>query len=104
MQRLLTSGEKRLVSALARAGRIDLPTEWLDQVKVTPMNDGDMGSLRFHSSSAKRMGKQISELKFRDADEVDVIASLNVDETGAPFELDIWKVNFKPLIRIPEHL
>lgn len=104
-KRLLTPSEKRLVRALlARAGRTDLTEEWLDRAEVAPMDDGGMGSLRFYSSRMGRMGKQISELQFRDTDGVDVIASLNADDSGALFELDIWKVNFRPMIRIPDVL
>ena len=38
---------------------------------------------------------------FTDEDGVKVIASLNVDSDGHLFELDIWKTDFSPLLRIP---
>lgn len=65
-----------------------------------------MGSLRLvsndHFYDERRMGSQYSEIKFKDADGVDVIASLNLDEQQLPFELDIWKTDFKSLISIPD--
>lgn len=106
MERLLTAAEKKLILALIKKADFELPPEWLDQAKVSPMDDGGMGSLRFLSPSTslvQKMGKKIAEVRFRDADGVDVIASMNLDKNGIPFELDIWKVNFKPLIRIPGH-
>ncbi|WP_420885213.1 DUF6984 family protein, partial [Candidatus Symbiothrix dinenymphae] len=36
-----------------------------------------------------------------DEDGVDVIASLNIDDTGDLYELDIWKTDFSPLIKLP---
>lgn len=104
-RRSLAADEKRLVQALIKeAGSLDLPFDWIDTVEVEPMDDGGMGSLRFLSSSAPKMNRQVAELRFRDADGVSVIASLNVDENGMPLELDVWKVDFSPLAKIPEQL
>lgn len=47
-------------------------------------------------------GGQVAEYQFTDADGVEVLASLNVDQDGRPFELDMWKTDFSPLIRIPD--
>jgi hypothetical protein len=49
---------------------------------------------------ARRLGHRIAELQFDDADGVPVIASLNVDQDGDLYELDVWKVDFKPVIRL----
>lgn len=105
MKRFLTNDEKRLVQALAgEASNLILYPDWIDTIKVEPINDGGMGSLRFLSSPAPEVTRQAAELQFQDADGVSVIASLNVDEVGVPFELDVWKVDFSPLIKIPEKL
>lgn len=103
-QRHLTVSEKRLLSALlSRAAQVKVPAGWLDAVEVCQMNDGGMGSLLLQPLvRGSRMGKRASDVKFRDSDGVDVIASLNLDDAGNPLELDIWKVDFKPLIRIPD--
>ena len=38
------------------------------------------------------------------ADGVPVLASLNVDQNGRFLELDLWKTDFTPVIRIPDDL
>jgi hypothetical protein len=76
----------------------------LDSLDVQEMPDGGMGNLYFSSPSksaqASRLGHRIAELQFDDADGVPVIASLNVDQDGDLYELDVWKVDFKPVIRL----
>ena len=69
---------------------------------VQPMSDGGMGSLAFAPlGTGRRFGSSAAECHFRDSDEVLVSAALYLDEAGAPFELDIWKVDFAPLHRWP---
>ena len=104
MERHLTTAEKGLVRALIdRAQGFAIAAEWFDQVQVTPMDDGGMGSLRFlPSSPGQTFGDEIAEVVFQDADGVVVSATLNLDEAGVPFELDIWKVDGNSLIRIPD--
>jgi len=43
----------------------------------------------------------VAEYQFTDADGVEVLISLNVDADGRPFELDVWKTDFSPLVRMP---
>ena len=107
--RLLTSAEKKLLLLLAeKAGCLQNFIELIDSLKVVPMDDGGMGSLLLlqssSTSSSTKMGSRASELLFIDEDGIDVIASLNLDECGVPFELDIWKTDFSPLIQIPEEI
>lgn len=72
---------------------------------VEPTDDGGMGSLAF-APHGRRLGGTVSECQFTDADGVLVHAALNLDVDGRPLELDIWKVNFEPLVRWParQHL
>lgn len=106
-QRCLSQAEKMLVSVLLeKADVLALPT-WLNEVLVQPLSDGGMGSLYFCNAltkASRRMGVQASEVTFKDEDGVDVVASLNLDELGEVFELDIWKTNFEALVRIPNTL
>lgn len=100
-RRFLGPEEKGLVTALIdKAGQLKLPAGWLDRVQVIPLDDGGMGSLRFLPSMEKggRMGKQAAEVNFVDDDGVEVIVTLNLDEDGFPFELDVWKTDFEPLV------
>lgn len=77
-------------------------TGWLDRLEVQDMSDGNMGSLYLHHPSkearARRFGRIMAELQFTDSDGVEVLVALNVDQDGDPFELDVWKTNFQPLI------
>jgi|CXWL01.1.fsa_nt_gi hypothetical protein len=68
---------------------------------VTPMNDGGMGSLRFASNRLERRAKQVSHGRARDIDGVQLDLTINVDQDGDLFELDIWKVDFSPIQRFP---
>jgi len=101
-----TDAERRLLVALIdKVDNLNLPTNWLELLEVQQMNDSGMGSLRlfFHFPPIVKQtfGRQASELMFEDADGVKVIASLNLDSSNIPMELDLWKTDFSPLIRIP---
>jgi hypothetical protein len=100
--RVLTPAERRLVEGLLRAGnRLDLVPD-VEGIMVAEMADGGMGSLLLSPPRAERsMSAQLSEARFVDADGVSVSATLNLDGAGALFELDIWKVDFSPLQRLP---
>jgi hypothetical protein len=67
---------------------------------VEEMNDGGMDSLCFVGTRDRRFGNCIGSAEFDDADGVPVSVSLNVDQHGELFELDIWKTDFSPLQRI----
>jgi hypothetical protein len=77
----------------------------LDSMLVQEMADGGMGSLYLvhplKEHNKRHFGRRVAETQFADSDGVQVIASLNVDKDGDLFELDIWKVDFSPLIRLP---
>ncbi len=94
---------------------------------VEEMHDGGMGSLSFpldesgstqdkvmsNPGSAKdilaphspeitrRMGSELVVGEFNDEDGVLVSFTLNLDQRGALFELDLWKTDFMPLKRLP---
>ena len=84
--------ERRLVEYLAAKANLTLDMEAL---VVEDMNDGGMGSLRLYprptTSHVRRFGRQAADCRFLDADGIDVIASLYLDSSGEPFELDVWK-------------
>ena len=68
---------------------------------VQPMNDGGMGSLRFVTSGSDRMHHEAVAARCLDEDGVPLELSLNLDENGDLFELDIWKVDFSPVKHLP---
>lgn len=72
------------------------------------MDDGGMGSLLLlpHGFVDKKrlFGGAISKYEFIDADGVEVLVALNLDQDGELFEIDSWKVDFSPLIRLPDDI
>jgi len=100
-----TADEGRLLLELARIAGINHPEKWLDALNVREMTDGGMGSLQLSvtEQDKPRLGSVLSKasVQFADEDGVQVVATLYAGEHEVPFELDVWKVDFSPLRRIP---
>jgi hypothetical protein len=80
--------------------------DWRRGLRVIDM-PGGMGSLRISyddKDSDRKLGDEVSSVRFKDIDGVDVIMTLYVDTEGKLYELDVWKVDFTDLIRMPERL
>lgn len=72
---------------------------------VRPMQDGDMGSLAFAPFDHDRaFGSEAAECHFYDVDGIPVSVALNLDKEGHLFELDVWRVDFKPTARWPHEV
>ena len=104
-----TIAEQRLLSTLvSKATSLILPVNWNETLQVQSMDDGEMGSLQLFPQGLvtenRTFGETVSECQFTDADGTQVLASLNTDQNGDLFELDVWKTNFSKLIQIPEIL
>ncbi|WP_286920661.1 DUF6984 family protein [Flavobacterium sp. UBA4197] len=103
--RTLLKDEERLLDFLIKMASISISKDWHKDLFVRQMDDGGMGSLRLFPHGVidedRIFGEQISEYIFEDEDGIKVIASLNVDEENNLFELDIWKTDYSPLIKIP---
>jgi hypothetical protein len=103
--RRLREPERMLVyRLLQQEGENSSSLSRLESLDVQEMPDGGMGSLYFprpgEDSHARRFGRRIAELQFNDADGIPIVASLNVDQDGDLYELDIWRVDFKPVISL----
>ena len=101
-------GEKCVISFLLHAAKKDddYIAKFFSATMCSEMNDGGMGSIRFLSAGnmdddGREFGGEISSCHFTDADGVMVSAALYVDTFGMPLELDVWKVNFSCLLRMP---
>ena len=103
-RRALTDSELRVMRTLVDlVPSLDLSDAELGALRAEPMADGGMGSLRFwRDGGDPRMGSQGSHLMFTDADGTPVSATLVLDREGNVHELDMWKVDSSPLLRIPE--
>lgn len=96
--------EIKLLDILINKSNKQISTDWKSKILVRSLEDGNMGSLELFPNGniikARFFGNQISEFKFKDIDGIDVIATLNTDEKGNLYELDIWKVDYSPLKEI----
>lgn len=106
LRKLWPQEEKLLDHLIHLASLKILPPDWKAKMVVEQMDDGDMGSLRMFPSGSitenRVFGKQVSEYQFLDKDGIPVIASLNVDDMGNLFELDIWKTDYSALLQLPD--
>lgn len=74
----------------------------LKTLHVEELNDGGMGSLKFLSHKLERkFGKELAVGQFHDEDDVQISIAINVDNFGEMYEVDVWKVDFSPLIKFP---
>jgi hypothetical protein len=104
--RLPSEQERGVISALLSADpEMTNIAGGLDGLRVVEMTDGGMGSLSLvpegNDSTVRSLGRQVAAGEFTDRDGVPVSVALNVDQQGKLFELDVWKVNFAPLLSWP---
>ncbi|QTR48983.1 DUF6984 family protein [Candidatus Thiothrix anitrata] len=104
-----TYQELKLIDFLVKLAEPNMnATGFSDALMVTDMADGNMGSLRLYPDATvvenSAFGKQASACQFADVDGIDVIASLNVDQFGGLYELDLWKTDYSTLLQLPEDM
>jgi len=106
LSRKPTIQEERLLELLVKKSSVTIPDNWKDGLLVCPMDDGEMGSLYLFPQGnvieGRVLGEQVSDFQFTDLDGIEVIASLNLDNAGNLFELDIWKTDFGKLLKLPD--
>ena len=107
VQRKLTIRERDVLTALLNAAaETSHYANELDDLFVAEMPDGGMGSLslipRAVTTEQRMFGMRIAEGEFTDDDGTLVSIAVNVDKSNQLFELDIWKVDFSKLIRLPD--
>jgi hypothetical protein len=104
--RMISRPELEFLSELSRQSGIDLFSLGLSSsVSVESLKDGGMGSIRFEienkDAKYRKFGKSVIEGEFDDLDGVLVSFAVNVDSDGQLFELDLWRVDFEPLLQFP---
>ncbi len=76
----------------------------LSELRVEEMDDGHMGSLYIlnpkKNKADRKFGRELGVLMVKDSDSVDVSVSLNLDTEGGLYELDIWKTDFTPVVKL----
>lgn len=102
VSRYLSDSEISIIQAMLLGVRsLSLTPEALSEIRVEDMDDGGMGSIKFESKkSERRLGSDLARETFVDEDGVEVIATLSLDNYGDLFELDIWKVDFSPVVNL----
>ena|SRR5215203_5458749 len=96
-QRPITSLEKELIQHLiesipGNSKKYQIPSF------VLPLDDGGMGSLQLHDDS---FGRDLIQVQYKDNDGQLVFITLVEGQKGVLFELDMWKVDFSPLLVYP---
>ncbi|MFN0053680.1 MAG: DUF6984 family protein [Planctomycetales bacterium] len=105
--RRITDRERALIACLLESTPLARHLiDSLDDMLVTEMADGGMGSLvlipKGFENVARRFGEQVALGVYIDADGVPVSVALNLDQQKRLYELDLWKVNFTPVLRLPD--
>ena len=95
--------EKSVIAFLLNRGKVKLPEHLVDDLLVSSMKDGNMGSLYLFPlgtiGKIRTFGSCISEWEFTGDDGIKVLVSLYLDTEGKLFELDVWKTDFGSLIK-----
>jgi len=101
-----TEDEDTLIRFLIAKANIDYRMNViLGSYSVQAMKDGRMGSLHIipdclQNKSDRDVGPMISEIHATDLDNTEVVVSLFLDTDNIPYELDVWKVDFTPIVSI----
>ncbi len=104
--RKLSEKEEKLITLLVELADLKLPPSWKNTIRVEPMKDGGMGSLKLFPTGINegkpRFGSNVSNVEFLDKDGISILAGLFLDENRKLFELDMFKGDGSPLIEILE--
>ncbi|WP_409456461.1 MULTISPECIES: DUF6984 family protein [unclassified Sphingobacterium] len=76
----------------------------LENLFVEEMDDGGMGSLQviLEGEDHRRYGGTLADMDSHDVDGMYLLISVIVDTDDNFYELDIFKGDFSPLIKIPD--
>ncbi len=95
--------ELRLIGRLAVFAAEPVDISNLEQASTIPMDDGGMGSFAINPTQPRSKGlTAVAWADATDADGVPLSICLFVDADRRPREFDVWKVDFTPLVRMPE--
>jgi len=98
---VLTPEERSLLVHLMRKAGLPYPADaWLDGLLKVPVGPGRSSFILVREAD-RDYDHLASDVEFRDEDGVHVLASLFVDRERVPYEVEIWKADDTPLIRLP---
>ncbi len=102
--RKLHPEERQLLIGLSRGRSIEnMVMSAVANAYVKDLPDGGMRSVQFVSQvkTSRRFGCEALEGTFMDEDGVPVSVSINLDQDGDLYKIDMFKADNSPLIRYP---
>jgi len=99
----LREEESLVLKALLELAPMSSQSFSLEGLRAVDLPDGGMGSIRlvYGGDVPRRMGRELVIANYFDEDKVPVLISINLDEADCLFEIDFWRVDYKPLKRYP---
>ena len=99
--RALSANELELLKFMLSDKKHDHLLNGIGSLRVNELVDGHMGSIRFISLLNERQASCLETAEFRDVEGSNINVTINADQTGALYEIDIWKYDFTPVIEFP---
>jgi hypothetical protein len=100
--RKLKQEEANFITALLTSKHLMHLSDRLQDYYVEECEDGGMGSLRFfNGENSRSFGKEVVEASVLDVDGIPVSFTVNLDQAGDIYELDVFKADFSPLKQFP---
>jgi hypothetical protein len=102
--RKLSSEEIVLIrKLLAFAQREEMGAD-LEEREVRAIPGGEVGSLVFAPTAPgeRKFGQVLATAEAPDSDGAAITIALNLDRSGALYELDIWREDFSHVITLPD--
>ena len=102
--RKLRAEEIALIEMLLSFGNRQELGTGLKDAEVREIPGGEIGSLVFAASGegTRKFGDVLATAEAPDSDGATITFALNLDRSGALYELDIWKEDFSHVITLPD--
>jgi hypothetical protein len=99
--RALSTNELELLKFMLSDKKHNHLLNGIGSLRVNELVDGNMGSIRFVSLLNESQAFCLEKAEFRDAEGSNINVAINADQTGALYEIDIWKYDFTPVVEFP---
>lgn len=100
--RKLTKNEIILIEFMLELFHYQRPAKFLESILATELSDGGMGSLRFATKNDdSHFARELGQINLLDTDSIPLNISINLDQYGELYELDVFKVDFSSLKQFP---
>lgn len=101
----INSKQSEVLAYLIGKAHLKLPDKWGQDLHVINMEDGGMGSFsvvydKNQIQENRSFGRQASDFTINDEDGIPILVTLYLDENDLPYEVDVWKINYSPVIKL----